>query len=448
MLKTQSPEMLVPARGDDFLPPIGRWASAGSLFIVGAIGTAIFLASAIKYNVTVKASATVRPVGELRLVQTPIEGTIKSIEVKENQQVKQGDAIARIDDSQVQLKKSQLQGNIEQDKLQLAQMDAQIKAVRTQILAESQLRDRTVAAAQAELARNQRDWQDRQATALSDLKEAEATLSLARDGLTRYQKLVDSGAIAQLQLREKEAAVQSAEAKLERAISALNPSSANVAIAQERIAQEVAKGDSTLATLRKEIENLNQRQVEAQNQLHRHLKDLQQVENELQKSTIRATSDGIVLKLNLRNSNQFVRSGEAIAQIAPNAAPLVVKARVATQDIDKVLVNQKVQLRVNACPYPDYGTLNGIVTAISPDVVALSNSPDTIAASTPIPQNANVNSAASHFEVTIQPEKLVLSRGERQCRIQAGLEIEANIISKEETALQFLLRKTRLLADL
>jgi multidrug efflux pump subunit AcrA (membrane-fusion protein) len=338
MLKTQSSEMLVPMRSDDFLPPIGRWTSVGSLFIVGAIGTAIFLASVIEYNVTVKASATVRPVGELRLVQTAMEGTIRSIEVKENQQVKQGDAIAHIDDSQVQLKKSQLQGNIEQDKLQLAQIDAQIKAVRSQILAESQLRDRTVAAAQAELARNQRDWKDRQATALSDLKEAEATLSLARDGLTRYQKLVDSGAITQLQLREKEAAVQSAEAKLEKARSALNPSSANVAIAQERIAQEIAKGDSTLATLRKEMENLNQRRVEMQNQLHRHLKDLQQVENELQKSTIRATNDGIVLKLNLRNTNQFVRSGEAIAQIAPNAAPLVVKARVATQDIDKVLL--------------------------------------------------------------------------------------------------------------
>nr|WP_322745274.1 cysteine peptidase family C39 domain-containing protein [Coleofasciculus sp. LEGE 07081] len=54
---------------NEFLPPISRWSTLGGLFIVGSVGVAIALASVIKYNVTVKASATVRPADELRLVQ-------------------------------------------------------------------------------------------------------------------------------------------------------------------------------------------------------------------------------------------------------------------------------------------------------------------------------------------------------------------------------------------
>ncbi len=37
--------------------------------------------------------ATVRPLGDLRIVQAATEGTVKSIKVKENQVVKQGEAM-------------------------------------------------------------------------------------------------------------------------------------------------------------------------------------------------------------------------------------------------------------------------------------------------------------------------------------------------------------------
>ncbi len=63
---------------------------------------------------TVKGQAVVRPSGELRIVQAATEGQVMQIYVKENQVVKTGDAIALIDDSRLQTKKSQLQSNIQQ----------------------------------------------------------------------------------------------------------------------------------------------------------------------------------------------------------------------------------------------------------------------------------------------------------------------------------------------
>ena len=95
-------------------------------------------------------------------------------------------------------------------------------------------------------------------------------------------------------------------------------------------------------------------------------------------------------------------------------------------------------MRIDACPYPDYGTLKGVVAGVSPDAItSTSNNIDTAK-----------SGSASYFEATIQPQSLIFGNGERQCQIQSGMQAKADIISREETVLQFLLRKARLVTDL
>ncbi|MHC5825242.1 MAG: HlyD family secretion protein, partial [Nostoc sp.] len=319
----------------------------------------------------VKADATVRPTGEIRLVQAAAEGTIISIKVKENQVVKKGDTIALIDNSQLQSKKSQILGNIQQNELQRAQIDAQLKALKAQMTAESNATGQAITSAKADFSRNKRDYQDKQITTQKDVQEIEASLELAKEELNRYQQLGNTGAIATLEIKEKEEAFKAATARLERAKAGLNPSDANVAIAQERIAQESTKGESTLAQLNKEKEEIIRREVEIQNQISSAQQELRQVFTELQKTVIRTSEAGTILKLELRNAGQVVRAGDAIAQIAPNNAPLVIKGRVAASDISRVKVCKvvqvtkcpegEVQMRFSSYPYPDYGTLKGAV---------------------------------------------------------------------------------------
>ncbi|MCL1471055.1 HlyD family efflux transporter periplasmic adaptor subunit [Argonema antarcticum] len=500
MFSDRNPEFLRPVTSDEFLPPIGRWTTLGGLFLVGTVGAAVALAALTEYNVTVKAPATVRPSGEVRLVQAATEGTVKSILVEQNMVVKQGDAIATIDDSQQQTKKSQLIGNIQQNQLQLAQITAQLNSLQTQLLAESRATERTVVSAQADLDRSQRDYRDRQITTVTEVQEAEANLKIAQAELQRaleelqkeqanllsaeanlkgveanlksaisrrdrYKPLAESGAISRDRLEETELTVQQqeqsvlgqkaaveaqkkaiegqlqtvetqkqavgvAQAKLQGVKAALNPSTAPVAIANERIAQEKARGEATIATLRKEREALIERRIEIQNQINRSSKEIEQIETDLQKSVVSSPADGTILQLYLRNPGQTVRSGEAIAQISPSNASMVIKARVGAEDIAKIALGQKSQLRVSAYAYPDYGVLKGKVSAIAPDAIAL--------------QNSN----APYYEVTILPEKTYLVKSDRQYPIQPGMEITADIISREETVLTFILRKARLLTDL
>jgi HlyD family type I secretion membrane fusion protein len=445
-------------REDEFLPPISRWTMFGGMFIVAVVALAIPIASVTKYKETVKVQALVRPEGELRLVQAAVEGQVMDVAVKGNQIVKKGDVIAKIDDSRLQTQKSQLQNTVQQSRLELLQINAQINALNSQILAENDRIKGNVAGAIAELDRIEREYQDKQITTTatvqetdSDLKATEAALSAAQAKLNRYSSAAKEGAISRDQLEEvqlaweqQQQAVQAAKAKLLGAQTAVNPSNAEIAIATSRITEAEATGKSTVASLNKEKSALIQQEIELNKQLDKDARDLQQVNTDLQQTMITATTDGIISKLNLRNPGQTVRPGEEIATIAPGDSKLTIKASVPAKDIGKLKQGQAAQMRVSACPYSDYGTLKGKVTAIAPDAAFPqadnSNTPSTASAS-------SQQTGAAFYEVAIEPDDRSLGKANNQCAIQLGMEGQTDIITREETVLKFLLRKARLISS-
>ena len=460
MTSHSNSDCLPPIQDDEFLPPISRWTTVSGVVVVVIVGIAFALASVVKYKVTVKGQANIRPVGELRLVQAATEGPVMNIAVKENQRVKQGDVIATIDSSQLQTKKSQLQSTLQQSRLQLVQIDAQISALNRQSGAETNRTSRAVGSAEADLKGRRREHQNKQVVSQSEVEEAKANLGAVKAALNaaqlkrdRYLPIAASGAIsknqleeAQLEVTQQEQAVEAARAKLQSAQAALNPTDAEVAIATERIAQESASGQVNLATLAKDREALLQQRIEISKQLERDDRELQQVEVNLRQTTLMATADGTISKLNLRNSGQMVRPGEEIAQIVPSNALLQVKAVISPDERNKLQEGQTVQMRVSACPYPDYGVLKGVVSQISQDTLTLQE--NRTAATDPTASSPNGNAATSFYRVTIEPESLSLGQGKNQCALQSGMEGSVDIISREETVLRFVLRKARLIADL
>ena len=270
--------------------------------------------------------------------------------------------------------------------------------------------------------------------------------------LTRYRPIAENGAIsqerleeAQLEVERQKQSVAAASARLQQVRATLNPSDGEVASATERIARERASGEASLATLQQEREALIRQRLELQTLLERDMHELEQVKLDLARTTITATADGSISSLMLRNSGQTVRPGETLAQIAPSDTDLVAKVLVKPGDIGRVGVGQRAQLRVSACPYPDFGTLKGFVSEISPDVIVQQR--DSSSLQTTI-NSGNRNSSTDFFEVTVFPENLTLSHGNSQCSIQLGMEGRVDIITREETVLQFLLRKARLLTDI
>ena len=146
-----TPIQIPTLNSNEFLPRLSPWAMVSGIVMLTIFGTAVVLSTVLKYNVTVKAPAMIRPAGDLRLVQSAIEGTVKEIAVKENQTIKAGDVVVRLDNSRLMITQSQLEGDLRQGRLQLGQASAQIQALDAQIAAESNLTQRSIQAAQAEV---------------------------------------------------------------------------------------------------------------------------------------------------------------------------------------------------------------------------------------------------------------------------------------------------------
>ena len=439
---------------EEFLPPIGKWLTWGGISVVTAIALVIPATSILKYKTTVKTEAMVRPEGEVRLVQTAVEGQIAEIIVKQGQAVNKGEVIATVDPSSFQTQKNQLSKAIAQQKLQLQQLNAQIASLSNRIIAETERNDAEILAAEAELAGNRREHEEKNVAANTQVEEAtakleavEASLNAAIAKQNRYSSVAQAGAIGkdllaevELEVEQQRQEVRASRANLQRSFAALEPSTAEIEMARQRIEQVKKSGQATVAGLKQEQEALMQQRIELNKQLEQDTEELRQVNSDLNKTNITATAVGTISELKLRNPGQTVQSGQEIAQIVPSNASLEIKATVSPQDISKLETNQKVQMRISACPYPDYGTLKGTVSRIASDI-------------TQVQSSANNHSSAkkaqpTFFEVSVSPNNSSFGRGKNICSLQSGMEGTADIITKEETVLKFLLRKARLTTNL
>jgi multidrug efflux pump subunit AcrA (membrane-fusion protein) len=411
MLRAIKSDVFSQIDSDELLPRVNPLVAFGGLLIVGTITTAINLASIIKYNVTVKAPATVRPTGDIRLIQAAQAGEIREIFVKTNQTVKAGEVIATIDDTQLQTKKRQLQDNIAHLQRQQENLKIQAQQLESQISYERLSFQQALAVARYDYELVSRNYQNQKIITIASVEQAQAELIYAQEALQRYQQLAHTGAIATLLIDEQQLAVRDAKAKLNKALAEQNPTNASLEIARRKIAQEEEKGKITILALQKQQKEIIDSKFELQKQINNHQQEIQQIEVEIDKTEIRSPVSGTILELKLRNRGQVVDIGRELAQIAPSQAPLIVKARVEAK-----------------------GILTGTVKAVSPDTLL-----------SPVGSSNEV--VNPYYEVTIEPDRLNLEKNGQLYPLKLGMEVTADIVSREETVLNSLLIKTKLIAD-
>lgn len=441
------------AKTEEFLPSIGKWLSWGAIGVVTVIALAIPATSMLQYKTKVKTQAVVRPAGELRLVQAAMEGQITEIFVKEGQAVQKGELIATIDPTRLQTRKNQLEKAIAQQKLQLTQIDSQIAIVDSQINTEIERGNSEILTAKADLAENHYNYQEEKIVADSEvqdaqaqLKAAKATLAAAQNRQSRFQLGVSEGAIsrerlaeAKLEVKQQQQEIKSALAQLQRARATLNPSASQIEMAQQRIQQSAKSGQIAIAGLQREQEALKQQRIATNQQLQQDRDELQQINTDLDNTRITATAAGKIFGLQLRNSEQTVQPGQEIAQVIPTNAALEIKTIVSPQDIGKLEPEQKVQIRISACPYPDYGVLKGKVSQIPQDTSKVEN--NVVGNNSP-----TGTTSPTFYEVLVTPDEVKFGRGKDICTLELGMEGTADIVTKEETVLKFLLRKARIIS--
>ncbi len=110
------------------------------------------------------------------------------------------------------------------------------------------------------------------------------------------------------------------------------------------------------------------RTVEAE--LNTFSEKLVSVEDQTQRAEIRAPRRGRVLNLAVHNAGSVIKAGETIMEIVPEGDTLVIGARIAPQDIDKVAARAPAIVRLSAFNQRTTPELSGEVQRVSADLVA------------------------------------------------------------------------------
>lgn len=472
---------------NDFLPPLPRWLFWWGGGLVAVMTMGIALSAFFSYEIVVKASARIRPDGDLRVVQSAASGTVRQIHIKENQPVKRGDVLVSLNDRELTAEFQALNRSREAIQRQIQQVDLQLLALIRRQDSNTQRGKSTVRSARINLNDQMRRYQTQVIEGQSRIQEIEANLKDADAALRqaqlqlqreqanlaaqrqelksaeserdRYLALSSSGALPMLQIEEAEAIslslqdkvtaqeavvqfqqqdiqrkqqdIEALQAQQQRILASEHPSSAEVEQSQESLVQEQAQLKTEAASLEQEKDVLRAQKIDLQKELNGIEQSFRQAQINKANLSIRAPVDGTILSLGLRNPMQVVTNGSEIAKISPQNENLIVQSLVQGKDISQIAPGQTVYLRVFACPYPKFGTLLGKVTKVASDAT-----PD------------QSGSDSTVYLVTIEPQQAYLEKGKMRCQILAGMDARADIVTQSETLLQTVLKETRLWVDL
>ncbi|MEL6332902.1 MAG: hypothetical protein AAFQ76_09965 [Cyanobacteria bacterium J06626_26] len=167
-------------------------------------------------------------------------------------------------------------------------------------------------------------------------------------------------------------------------------------------------------------------------QLEQQRAQLAQVEQGIDKLTVRTPTAGTLYGLELNYSGQMVSPNEVIAKVLPDGMALEVKAVVPDSKIKHIEVGHSTHIELSNCG-PGYDLLEGQVASIQPiaQTPGFSKTGDAIAQTTP-----------KSYVVTVEANPQ--DAGANTCKLLPGTKGEITVIARQEKLSDLFLRKLRL----
>ena len=245
--------------------------------------------------------------GDVTSLAPKVAGYVTAVEVADNQTVRAGDVLFRIDDRDYRARLAQAVADVEAAQAELTNVDADI-----------QLQEALIRQAEAER------------------RAAVAELNLARTVSERGHKLYRSSAVGQEEVDERDAALSKAEA-------GVSAASATLDAERQRIAVLATKRDAAVAALAHA----------------RAARDLAQID--LDDTVVRAPVDGVVGDRQVR-IGRLVAPGTPLLDIVPVNDVWVVANFKETQ-VEHIRIGQRVRVTVDG--YPNE-SIEGLVDSFAP----------------------------------------------------------------------------------
>lgn len=386
------------------------------------------LVSGVGWSALTKANLVVLAKGRVRTQEIPtrvftpggseFDGRVVEVPVDEGDVVRKGDVLLRLDTTRISNVIARLTRTIEAAAEELANLVGQRELLAMQCHAASEK-------AQTELRQAEESVRLAAERRTSDIRQAQAELTAAREHYERIRKLIEARAGTQQQLVDARARLHQAEERLVQAELPVDDSAVDVARqAVELVARDFAVREADLET----------RIAAKQGEIDAGRKDLANLQLQLEAAELRSPIDGVVVSGRFREGD-MLEPGKPVFELARQASHCF-EAVVPGHDVGHLRVGMPVRIRFDAYDYQKYGALEGRVTFISPDSreidPALQAEEDRAAGSTPVA-----------FLVRIELLADEVGRGELRGPVKLGLGGTAEIITETESLLNILVKQIR-----
>jgi HlyD family secretion protein len=372
------------------LPPPGPAATGRKLslrrnLIAGACVIALLVGSFGGWAATAELSGAVIAPGtvvvdsSVKSVQHPTGGVVGALNVREGDRVKAGDILITLDETQTRTDLRIVTDTLDELAVRRARLLAERDGAATiaypddilkraeephlafALTGETKLFETRRQGNEAEKAqlRERIAQLGQEVTGLeAQLEAKDREAAIVAEDLQRLEELRAKNLVSILRVTEMQRAaiqLEGTRGELTAQIASTKGRAVETELEILRIDQELRNEvGKELAEIRAKATELEQRKLEAEDRLRR--------------IDIRAPLDGVVHELAVHTVGGVIQAGETLMLIVPKADALVVDARVAPDEIDRVRPDQDVQLRFSAFDQRTTPEIDGKVERISADV--------------------------------------------------------------------------------
>jgi HlyD family type I secretion membrane fusion protein len=372
----------------------------------------------------VRAPGRVEPVGRVKIVNHPQGGRVAAVHVRDGDRVRSGQPLLTLDSELEASESAELLGRWQVQAAEAARLEAE-ESGKPLILDEALAAarpDLAMAAEQVLAARHdalasRRDAATKQVqmrrgeldTAAAEVGRLRNRLTLLRQERDAVRELAERGLYPNLKLIAIERQTSDAAGDLKKAEAALAAAKAGAAESQSRLASVEREWRSSL------LDELGRATAERD----RLAEQLKGQTTRQANSVIRAAVDGVVQDLAVAGTGQAVAANETLMRIMPTDEAVVVEARVANEDIGRLMPGLPARVKVRAFDYARYGTLDGTIQRVAADAT-----PD--------------KSGILAYIVTVATQRQRLGEAPGDNEIVPGMVVDVELKVGERTILSYL----------
>lgn len=328
----------------DFMPSlleiIERPAhKAGTIIILGVFTlliAAIVWACLSEIDVVITSSGSIQPVGNLNVVQSYANGSVKAINITEGDYVEKDDVLIELDTQSLDIDAEQLDS---QKKILEAQQKIYTKIKDGEKLSEIKIDD----------------YDDELKTYIQSILDNDKSYHNTLDNLEKDKENADlNHQIAQIQLEEYEANGTEREAEMQ-----------ELMVQQYELAKDQA--DVKIKDTKTQYSSqVNSKLSEISGQLDEIETNLEKYSLSKDYQYITAPVSGHINSINVNTIGAAVTSAQELVTIVPDNTPVEMVCYVKNMDIADVEIGMETEIKLEAYPYNKYGTVKGKVKYISP----------------------------------------------------------------------------------